>query len=91
MTEALVVSSLVLSLITVVLLIFILLRSLRSEKIDALSEELRAGREEAGRAAKDMRDEISRSLKDANVALTEAHLHESSALHLNGNVLQRFP
>ena len=69
MTEALVVSSLVLSLITVVLLIFILLRSPRSEKIDALGEELRAGREEAGRAAKDARDEISRSLKDANDTL----------------------
>lgn len=70
MTEALVVSSLVLSLITVVLLIFILLRSPRSEKIDALGEELRAGREEAGRAAMDTRDEISRSLKDANDTLS---------------------
>ena len=66
MTEALVVSSLVLSLITVALLIFILLRLPRSEKIAALSEELRAGREEAGRSAKDTRDEISKSLKDAN-------------------------
>jgi DNA recombination protein RmuC len=70
MTEALVVSSLVLSLITVVLLIFILLRSPRSEKIDALGKELRAGREEAGSAAKDTRDEISRSLKDANDTLS---------------------
>ena len=70
MTEALVVSSLVLSLITVVLLIFILLRSPRSEKIDALGDELRAGREEAGRAAKDTRDEISKSLKDANDTLS---------------------
>ena len=70
MTEALVVSSLVLSLITVVLLIFILQRLPRSEKIDALGEELRAGREEAGRAARDARDEISRSLKDANDTLS---------------------
>lgn len=70
MTEALVVSSLVLSLTTVVLLIFILLRSPRSEKIDALGEQLRAGREEAGRGAKDTRDEISRSLKDANDTLS---------------------
>jgi hypothetical protein len=70
MTETLVVSSLVLSLITVVLLILILLRSPRSDKIDALGEELRAGREEAGRAAKDTRDEISRSLKDANDTLS---------------------
>lgn len=69
-TDALVVSSLVLSLITVVLLIFFLLRLPRSEKIDALNEELRAGREEAGRAAKDARDEISRSLKDANDTLS---------------------
>src|SRR5215203_1495038 len=70
MTESLIAFLLVLTLATVVLLIFLLLRLPRREKIEALSQELRAGREEAGRAARDTRDEISRTLKEANNTLS---------------------
>ena len=70
MTEALTGVSVLLALITVVLLISIPLRLSRGENINAFREELRVGREEAGRAAKDTRDEISKSLKDTNDTLS---------------------
>jgi DNA recombination protein RmuC len=53
----------------VVLLIVVLLRLARREKGNELREELRALREEASRAAKDSREELSKILKDANVTL----------------------
>ena len=70
LTEALVVSAVVLSLAAVVLLIFVLVRLPRGEKIHALAEELRVGREEAGRTARDTREEIAKSLKDVNDSLS---------------------
>lgn len=66
MSEALFWLLLLLLLTSIVLLIFILFRLPRGEKINALREELRAGREEASRAARDSRDEVSGNLKDAN-------------------------
>ncbi len=59
-------------LVNVVLLVFVLLRLPRGEKTNAWREELRAGREEANRAARDSRDEISRGLRDANDTLSSA-------------------
>jgi DNA recombination protein RmuC len=70
LTEVLVAFSVLLSVVTAVLLIVVLLRLPRAEKINALGEELRAGREEAGRTARDTRDEISKSLKDVNDSLS---------------------
>lgn len=58
--------------ISVVLLFLVLLRLPHSEKINALREELQSGREDAGRAAKDTRDEISKSLRDGNDTLSNA-------------------
>lgn len=57
---------------SVALLIFALLRLPRTATIDALREEFRCGREEAGRAARDTRDEISKGLRDANDTLSNA-------------------
>jgi hypothetical protein len=45
---------------SLVLLIFIVVRSPQGEKINAFREELRTGREEASRAARESRDEISK-------------------------------
>jgi DNA recombination protein RmuC len=70
MTEALTGLLVLFGLITVVLLILILWRLSRGDKLNVLREELRVGREEAGRTARDTRDEISKSLKDANDTLS---------------------
>jgi DNA recombination protein RmuC len=69
-TEILIASSVVMLLATVVLLIFVLMRLPRGEKMEAFREELRAGREEASRTAKDTRDEISRGLRDISDRLS---------------------
>lgn len=55
-----------------VLLVFILFRlpRKREDSDNALREELRAGREEASRAARESRDEISKHLRDANETLS---------------------
>jgi DNA recombination protein RmuC len=55
-----------------VLLVFILFRlpRKREDSDNALREELRAGREEASRAARESRDEISKNLGDANETLS---------------------
>src|SRR5215213_3764993 len=55
-----------------ILLVLVFLRLPRSESINALREELRAGREEADRAARETRDEISKNLRDANGTLSSA-------------------
>lgn len=55
---------------TVVLSVLVLLRLPRGQKILELREELRAGREEASRAARDSREELSKNLKDANETLS---------------------
>jgi DNA recombination protein RmuC len=54
------------SLCSVFVSVVVLLRLPRGEKIDALREELRVGREEASQAARDSREELSRMSKDAN-------------------------
>jgi hypothetical protein len=56
----------------VVLLIVVLFRlpRKREDRDNALRVELRAGREEASRAARDSRDEISKNLRDANETLS---------------------
>ena len=56
----------------IVLLIVVLFRLPRKpeDRDNALREELRAGREEASRAARDSRDEISKNLRDANETLS---------------------
>lgn len=69
LTETLIASAVILSLATVVLLIFVLLR-LPREQTGTLREELQAGREETGRTARDMRDEISKSLNTVNDSLS---------------------
>lgn len=53
-----------------VLLVLILLRLPREQNVREFREELRAGREEANRAAKDSREELSRNVKDANETLS---------------------
>lgn len=49
--------------------ILVLLRLPRGEKINAVQDELRAGREEANQAARDAREELSKILKDGNETL----------------------
>jgi DNA recombination protein RmuC len=90
LSEALIASAVVLSLTTVVLLVFVLLRLPRGEKINSLDEELRAGREESGRSARDTREEISKSLKDVNDSLSNGLTGMASLQHtqLDGIVEQ---
>lgn len=62
---------LVLFLVTsVVLLVLILLRLPRSQNVKEFREELRAGREEANRAARESREELSRNFRDAGETLS---------------------
>ena len=55
-------------------------------RADPLRDELRAGREEAGRAARESRDELSRSLAAANqtLAVTLASMSEVQRAQLDG-------
>ena len=57
--------------IKLVLLIIILSRLPRGEKVITFHDELRAGREEASAAARDTRNEISKALKANSEALSE--------------------
>jgi DNA recombination protein RmuC len=52
------------------LLILVLIRLPREEKINVFREELRVGREDASRTARESRDEISNKLKDGTEALS---------------------
>ena len=81
LTEPLFASSVVLSLAAVVLLILILVRLSRGEKVSALRDELQAEREEAGRTARDTRDEISRSLNSVNDSLSKGLTGMASLQH----------
>jgi len=60
-----------LALLTVALIVALLARSARGARgrADPLRDELRAGREEAGRAARESREELSRGLAAANDTL----------------------
>jgi DNA recombination protein RmuC len=63
---------LVLAAANVILLVVLLFRKpkIQPANEDALREELRAGREEANRAARESRDELSKGLKEANDTLS---------------------
>ena len=69
MNEATVWLLLFLSFSSVVLLILVLFRSRHGEKMNALREDLRALRDDANRAARDSREELAKTLKDANETL----------------------
>lgn len=55
---------------SLVLLVLVLLRLPRGQKVTEFREELRAGREEANRAARDSREELSKRFKEANETLS---------------------
>ena len=69
-----------------VLLVLILLRLPREQNVREFREELRAGREEANRAAKDSREELSRNVKDANetLSLTLNDIWQVQRIQLDG-------
>lgn len=86
MTEALSWVLLFLSISSLVVLVVVLLRMGRSRNVTEFREELRAGREEANRAARDSREELSKNLKDANETLsgTLASVAEIQRAQLEG-------
>ena len=57
---------LVFLLTSLVLSVVILLRLPREQNVSEFREELRAGREDASRAARDSREELSKNFRDAN-------------------------
>src|SRR5262245_53611915 len=61
---------LVSSLTSVVLFVMVVLRMPRGQNLNEFREELRAGREEANRAARDSGEERSKNFKDANETLS---------------------
>jgi DNA recombination protein RmuC len=77
---------LVLLVSSVGLLIIVLVRMPRGQKVNEFREELRAGREEANRAARDSREELSKNLNDANQTLsgTLANIAEVQRTQLQG-------
>jgi DNA recombination protein RmuC len=70
MSDALAWALLALVAIAIVLLAVILVRSGKGSQGGVLGDELRAGREEAGRAARENRDELQRNLVAGNETLT---------------------
>jgi len=76
---------LVLLLASLVLLVLILLRLPRGQKATEFRDELRAGREEANRAARESREELSKNFKDAsdNLSATLNDLLQVQRLQLN--------
>lgn len=77
---------LVFLLASVVLLVLVLLRMPRGQNLNEFREELRAGREEANRAARDSREELSKNFKEANETLsgTLANVAEIQRAQLEG-------
>lgn len=71
---------------SVVLLVVILLRLPRGQNVNEFRDELRAGREEARRAARDSREELANSFKDANETLSTTlnDLWQVQRLQLDG-------
>jgi len=59
----------VLAVVNAALLVFVLLRTSREDHSSLLRDELRQGREESGRAARESRDELATGLKAANDTL----------------------
>jgi DNA recombination protein RmuC len=79
---------LALTVVNAVLLVALLARSARGARgrADPLRDELRMGREEAGRAARDSRDELTRGLASANdtLAATLKSMGEVQRAQLDG-------
>lgn len=77
---------LVLLFTSLVLLVLILWRLFRGQKTHEFRDELRAGREEANRAARESREELSNNFKDAsdNLSTTLNDLWQVQHLQLEG-------